>query len=100
MLRRLSSLADNAQYNVLSGEVKTWQRQGESGKSVTNGYCANCCTLMWVQAEAMPDVRIFKPGTLDDKAVLDKLSVGQEIFVRNRPDCIAAFEGVTQKDGQ
>lgn len=48
----------------------------------------------------MPDVQIFKPGTLDDKAVLDKLPIGQEIFVRNRPHCIAAFEGVMQKDGQ
>lgn len=53
---------------------------------------------MWVEADAMPELKIFKPGTLDDKEVLDKWSVGQEVYTKNRPDCISAFQDAQQKE--
>lgn len=53
---------------------------------------------MWVDIEAMPDVKIFKTGTLDDKSALDKWPAVQEIYTRNRPDCIAGFQNAEQKE--
>ena len=88
------------QYKHLSGDVKTWTRKGDTGKDVTNGYCSNCSNLMWVEADFMPEVKIFKPGTLDDKIVLDKLPVVQEVYTRNRPNCFEAWKGAEQKKGQ
>ena len=51
------------QYKRLTGNVKTWTRKGDSGKDVTNNYCANCNALMVVDIESMPGVRIYKMGT-------------------------------------
>lgn len=88
---------DVLQYKHLTGEVRNWERKGDSGKNVKNGYCANCCTLMWVEADAMPELKIFKPGTLDDKSVLDKLPPVQEVYTKNRPSCISGFQDAEQK---
>jgi hypothetical protein len=53
---------------------------------------------MHVDIEAMPDVQIYKPGTLDDKASFDNASPVQEIYNRNRPDCLEALRGCEQKE--
>ena len=92
------SIANKVQYQRLSGELRTWTRPGDSGKDVTNNYCASCNNLMYVDAGAMPNIVIFKPGTLDDKSFLDKLAVQQEVYTRSRPDCIHAFEGAKQAE--
>jgi hypothetical protein len=88
------------QYKLLSGEAKRWTRKGDTGMDVTNVYCSTCHNLMAVEAEFMPDVKIIKTGTLDDKELLDKLPVLQEVYTRNRPDCFEAFKDAGQKRGQ
>lgn len=55
---------------------------------------------MFVEAEAMPEVIIFKPGTLDDKAFLNSHPPVQEIFMRNTPSSFEPLKGAEQKDGQ
>lgn len=52
---------------------------------------------MWVEAEAMPEFKIFKPGTLDDQAFLDAHPPVQEIYTKNRPSCLEAFHQAEQK---
>ncbi len=87
------------QYKRLTGEVRQWTRDGESGKKVTNNYCSTCNTLMYVDIEAMPDIQVYKVGTLDDKPSFDKAAPVQEIYNRNRPDCLEALKGCEQKEG-
>lgn len=53
---------------------------------------------MCVDLDAMPDVKIIKVGTLDDKSVLDKLPPVQEIYTKNRPDCISGFQDAAQNN--
>lgn len=53
---------------------------------------------MRVEAEAMPGMLIYKPGTLDD-AKLSEAKPVAEIYTRNRPDCFAALNDVPQNDG-
>lgn len=88
------------QYKILSGEVRTWLRtNADSGKPVQYSVCKTCNTIVRVDAEAMPAIVIVKPGTFDDRKVLDKLPVVQEIYARNRPDCFAALRDVKQAQG-
>ena len=88
------------QYKHLSGDVRNWTRKGDSGKDVTNGYCANCNNLMFVEAEFLPDMKIIKTGTLDDKEGLDNAPVVQEVYTQNRPNCFDALKDAQQNKGQ
>ena len=67
---------------------------------MTNGHCANCNTLMFVDADFMPGMTIFKPGTLDDQSLLDGAQAGIEVYARNRPDCFEALKDAAQRKGQ
>ena len=48
----------------------------------------------------MPDMKILKTGTLDDKEGLDNAPVVQEVYTRNRPNCFDALKDAHQKKGQ
>jgi len=94
----LAVITHSLQFKKLSGSNKNWQRKGVSGKKVNYTFCDNCATLMVVDAEAFTGMKILKPGTLDDKEVLDSGKPVQEIFVKNRPKWCAAIDGAEQKD--
>lgn len=88
------------QYKQLSGETREWIREkADSGNPVHYTVCKTCSTIVRVDAEAMPEMVIVKPGTLDDVKALGKLPVVQEIYTRNRPDCFAALAGAKQVEG-
>ncbi|KAF2772005.1 hypothetical protein EJ03DRAFT_325235 [Teratosphaeria nubilosa] len=73
----------------------------ESGKNVTYDICNTCGTIMTVRAEAMEGLTVFKTGTLDDPAEVEKHNKPvQEIFTRNRPSWCDAFPGCEQEEGQ
>ena len=76
-----------------------WTRTADSGKNVTNNYCATCHTLMHVNIDSLPDLDVYKAGTLTGKAAMDGGKPVQEIYVRNRPDCLEALKDAEQKDG-
>ncbi|KAI7057314.1 hypothetical protein KC352_g44209, partial [Hortaea werneckii] len=54
--------------------------------------------IMYVEAEAMPGIYIFKTGTLDDAETLNKLRPGMEIYTKDRPTCFEGLAGVPQKE--
>ena len=87
-------------YKILSGELNTFKRKGDSGKNLTYYYCKNCPTILYVQAEAMDGVNIVKMGTIDDEDVYENLGKPQaEIYIRNRPSWCEAIPGAQQKEG-
>jgi hypothetical protein len=69
-----------------------WTRSGDSGKKVTNNYCANCHTLMHVEIEAMPDIDVYKAGkqivergsTNDDMISMSSLALPEMPLARSR----------------
>ena len=69
-----------------------------SGKNVKYTFCATCSTLMIVDGEAFPGMRILKPGTIDDKTFLDSSKPVQEIFTKDRPNWCATIDGAGQKE--
>ncbi|CAD0086415.1 unnamed protein product [Aureobasidium vineae] len=86
-------------YKILSGSLRTFTREGDSGKNVTYNYCQNCPTVLFVKAEALDGVNIVKMGTLDDENVYDNLGKpGLEIYTKNRPQWCDAIPGAQQKE--
>lgn len=53
---------------------------------------------MWVETGAMEGLKIVKTGTIDDQDVLNQAAPVQEIYCKDRPDCIAALAGIAHKD--
>lgn len=52
---------------------------------------------MCVEVDSMPDIMLYKPGTLDNQNVLNEVPVIREIYTRNRPNCFNALNGAEQK---
>lgn len=53
-------------FELLSGELKTWSRSSVSGNPVDCAFCPDCGNRMWHAPHSVPDCIHIKPGTLDD----------------------------------
>lgn len=53
---------------------------------MTYFFCSNCPTILFVEAEAIPGVKLIKAGSIDeqDRAFLDDAKPGKEIYTKNR----------------
>ncbi|EKG12517.1 Glutathione-dependent formaldehyde-activating family GFA [Macrophomina phaseolina MS6] len=93
-------LVPTPSFHPTSGTAKQWTRTGDSGKTVTNNFCGECGTLLWVTGEAMTGVTIVKAGTLDDLSLNDtKYKPKVEIFTRNKYSWLADVEGAAKFEG-
>lgn len=63
--------------------MKKWRRKGDSGKEVTNAFCATCGNLVFVNPEAFEGMTILKYGLIDDQDVLDATPPKGEIYCQN-----------------
>ncbi|KAK4892137.1 hypothetical protein LTR10_006469 [Elasticomyces elasticus] len=88
-----------ATYKKTSGKVFNWTRKGDSGKDVTYNNCGTCGTIMTVSAEAMPDMVIFKAGTLDDQDAIESSKPGVQIYNKYKPSWCDGLAYAAQKDG-
>ena len=50
----------------LSGELMSYDKAADSGRTVRMFGCARCGTKLWNEPLASPQMLIVKPGTLDD----------------------------------
>jgi len=50
----------------VSGEVKYYDRQGGSGKTVSRGFCPQCGSQLFGKPGVMPGVLGIRAGSLDD----------------------------------
>ena len=51
---------------TVTGPVKTYRDQGDSGKAMLRRFCPECGSSLYDSAEAMPDLVMVLTGTLDD----------------------------------
>lgn len=51
---------------LTAGALKPQRKVADSGRVATMFLCADCGALIWNEPESAPDVRVLKPGTLDD----------------------------------
>lgn len=91
-------MVPNGQFRKLSGEAKTWHRKGDSGKSLAYQNCANCCTLMYVEADAMPDIKIVKYGPIDDESIIQDGNWNMEIYMKHGVSWLPPVKGAEVKE--
>lgn len=53
-------------FEVLTGDLKTFSREGDSGAMVDCVFCPECGVRVWHAPHSAPDHVHFKPGTLDE----------------------------------
>ena len=51
---------------AITGELKTYNDTGDSGKPVRRRFCPNCGSGIVAEAEVLPGIAIVLAGTLDD----------------------------------
>jgi hypothetical protein len=83
----------------LSGKAKNYTRKGISGKDLTYNMCDNCGSLVFVEAESVPESKIVKLGTIDDDEILNTLGYPTvEIFTKDRLAWLQVLPGAAQKE--
>ncbi|MBI4490563.1 MAG: GFA family protein [Deltaproteobacteria bacterium] len=50
----------------ITGEVKYYGTKGDSGQTVSRGFCPNCGARLLGKSKGMPDLTIILAGSLDD----------------------------------
>jgi hypothetical protein len=86
------------QFKLLSGSDKTFTRTANSGNPMISYSCEKCSCIMWVKAEAKPDFRMIRTGTIDDDKVLDGMVPSKELFCSRRPESFAEYPGIVHAE--
>lgn len=60
----------SSDFQVTSGELKSFLRQADSGQLFTNSFCPDCGTRIHHHASKAADHLSLKPGTLDETSWL------------------------------
>jgi hypothetical protein len=55
---------------LLQGQLKTWVRRSDSGRTVTTTFCPECGTRITGRSELYKGFVNVRPGTLDDRSWL------------------------------
>ncbi len=62
----MSLFYDADALNITQGELKTYQRTAESGRSVTSASCSECGTQIYGKPEWRTGTVVIRAGTLDN----------------------------------
>jgi hypothetical protein len=57
-------------FELLCGELRTFTRKADSGRSVECAFCSTCGIRIFHRPSYVPGILNVKPGTLDDRAWL------------------------------
>ncbi len=66
----MSLLVREDGFQLLSGELKTFTRAADSGRTVDCAFCSNCGTRIYHDPSSLRGIINIKPGTLDDRSWL------------------------------
>ncbi|KAK7517403.1 Mss4-like protein [Phyllosticta citriasiana] len=93
----LNLMISEDSFKLASGSPKTWSRVGESGGKVTNHFCPECGTLLFVKGEMLAGTTLVKGGTLDDLSLIDhneKYKPGVELYSKSKFSWLPDLPGV------
>ncbi len=62
----VSALAVPKNALKITGAVKYYDVKGDSGHTVSRGFCSNCGARLFGKPQAMPDLAVITAGSLDD----------------------------------
>jgi hypothetical protein len=66
----MAMIVPDAAFILLRGQLKTWTRSSDSGRSVVCGFCPECGTRITHKSETYRGFTNVRPGTLDDRSWL------------------------------
>jgi hypothetical protein len=62
----MSMFVRREDFRVVSGDLATYDKAADSGRTVRMQGCSQCGTKLWNEPLAAPQFIVLKPGTLDD----------------------------------
>lgn len=80
-----------------TGEPKTYDAIGASGKINKHFFCGNCGSSLFTKLEIMPGTTVIKGGGLDGGAASLGSSIGVEFYTKDRVSYLGATEGAKQE---
>lgn len=75
----------------VDGERRTWRRSSDAGRWIEQVFCPTCGTLLYMEAEAIPDDFVVSAGCFGDPAFPPPASF---FWARRRHDWYGLAEGV------
>lgn len=66
----ISMILKRTGFEILSGDLKCWERPTAAGGVAVCWFCPNCGNRIYHENPEMPEIVRLKPGTLDDTAIL------------------------------
>lgn len=66
----------------LSGELKFYESQGESGNAIRRGFCPNCGSSIYAESSGFPEIGAIAASSLDDPSIFQPSMV---IFAAGAP---------------
>jgi hypothetical protein len=81
----------------LSGALASFDKVAESGRVVRQFRCEVCGTRVWNEPQGSKDIRVLKPGTLDDHSWAEPVG---NIWTGSRAPWIAIDESLANFPGQ
>lgn len=67
----LTMVVKRAGFEILSGELKSWQRPTASGGVAVCWFCPDCGNRIYHESPEQAEFIRLKPGTLDDTSVIE-----------------------------
>ena len=58
-------LSEEAKLTIVSGRVKSYTTQGDSGGDITRQFCPECGAPLFTRADKCPELVFIKAGSLD-----------------------------------
>lgn len=93
----MSLVVPKDSFEILRGEVKTFSRSSDSGRTVVCAFCPTCGTRIYHQATYLPNTLNIKPGTLDDTSWLQP---DLHAWTKSKQSWVPIPEGANCVDGQ
>ena len=80
----------------LTGELRTYTSQGDSGQPISRSFCPVCGSTIHSSPSVMPGVLNMTAGTLDDPTLYQPQAV---IYTRSRPHWDRIDSGLPEFEG-
>lgn len=93
----MSLIVRSASFRLLSGELGTFTRPCDSGRTLECAFCTGCGTRIYHRGTFMQDVVSIKPGTLDDTS---RLAPTLHVWTKRKQPWVLVPEGVRTYEGE
>ena len=77
---------------TVSGKPTEYSRIGDSGQTLTRGFCPECGAAVYVKASRMPEITGVPVGAFNDPSFPGPT---HSVFEQSKHDWVPSFEGMT-----